>query len=209
MSDVDGGTIEGVVVEVDLDEAARRGARVWWLVLLVGIVFVGFGIMTLFDVARGASVVALIIGLFMIFDGIVEMVSGGRNGASFGWGTFIGILLFIGGIIVIAYPEYTFLAIAIIWGITMVVGGVARFIASLVLRDYGWGWRLAFGAVETIIGIIVLVWPGQTAYVLLVLIGIYAILAGIVQIVLAFQLKNGPRRIEELRTRGGGPMPAF
>jgi uncharacterized membrane protein HdeD (DUF308 family) len=201
-----------VEVEIDVDEAVRQGARLWWLVLVVGIVFVGFGIMTLFDVARGASVVALIIGLFMIFDGVVEMVSGGRGGVSRGWAIVIGLLLFVGGIVVIAYPEYTFELIAIIWGITMIVGGIGRFVASLMLRDYGWGWRLTFGVVEAIIGVLVIAWPDVTAYVLLLLIGAYAIIAGIVQIVLAFQLKAAPERLEELRRRGGpgGPVyPAF
>jgi uncharacterized membrane protein HdeD (DUF308 family) len=200
---------EPVEVQVDVDEAVRRGARVWWLVLVVGIVFVAFGIMTLFDVAKGASVVALIIGLFMVFDGIVEMISGGRNGGSRGWSIAIGILLFVGGIVVISYPEYTFELIAIIWGITMIVGGIGRLVASLMLRDYGWGWRLTFGVVEAVVGILVLIWPDVTAYVLLLLIGVYAILAGLVQIVLAFQLKKAPERLEQLRRRGGPPFPAF
>jgi uncharacterized membrane protein HdeD (DUF308 family) len=202
---------EPVEVEIDLDDAVRQGARLWWLVLVVGIIFVGFGIMTLFDVAKGASVVALIIGLFMIFDGIVEMVSGGRGGVSRGWSIVIGLLLFVGGIVVIAYPEYTFAVIAVIWGITMIVGGIGRFVASLMLRDYGWGWRLTFGVIEAIIGVLVIAWPDVTAYVLLLLIGVYAIIAGIVQIVLAFQLKQAPERLDQLRRGGsGGPVyPAF
>jgi uncharacterized membrane protein HdeD (DUF308 family) len=195
-----------VAVDADVDEVVRQGARLWWVVLLVGIVFVGFGIMTLFDVAKGASVVALIIGLFMIFDGFVELF-GGRASMSRGWAIVVGLVLIAGGVVVIAYPEYTFTAIAIIWGIAMLIGGIGRFVAAIVLRDYGWGWRLTFGVVEAIIGIIVLVWPGATAYVLLLLIGIYAIIAGIVQIVLSFQLKKAPERLDEVRARGS--FPAF
>jgi uncharacterized membrane protein HdeD (DUF308 family) len=196
-------------VEIDVDQAVREGSRWWWLVLVVGIAFVGFGIMTLFDVARGASVVALIIGLFMIFDGVVEMVAGGRTTGHRGWAIAVGVLLFIGGVVVIAYPEYTFTAIAIIIGITMIVGGIGRFVAAVMLRGYGWGWRVTFGAVEAIVGVVILVWPGKTAYVLLLLIGAYAVITGIVQILLAFQLKEAPRRLEQWRGGPGGPYPAF
>ena len=65
-----------------LTDAVREVARVWWVVLVVGLVFTGFGVVMLFDVAAGATTIAIIVGAFLIFDGLVEMISGGRRGGS-------------------------------------------------------------------------------------------------------------------------------
>jgi uncharacterized membrane protein HdeD (DUF308 family) len=185
-----------------LTDAVREVARVWWVVLVVGLVFTGFGLVMLFDVAAGATTIAIIVGAFLIFDGLVEVISGGRRGGSRVWAVVLGILLVIGGIVVIAWPGVTFLVIAVIWGITLLVGGIARAVAAGTLRGYGWGWLVVLGILETIVGIVMLAWPDVTAYVILLLIGIYSIVAGILQIVLAFQLRKAPERLEELNRRG-------
>jgi uncharacterized membrane protein HdeD (DUF308 family) len=180
---------------------------VWWVVLVIGLVFVVFGIVMLFDVAAGATTIAIIVGAFLIFDGLVEMVSGGRRGGSRVWALILGILLVIGGVVVIAWPGVTFLAIAIIWGVTLLVGGIARVVSAAVLRGYGWGWLVVLGILETILGIVMLAWPDVTAYVILLLIGIYSIIAGIIQIFLSFQLKRAPERLAALQA--GAPDIAF
>jgi uncharacterized membrane protein HdeD (DUF308 family) len=182
-----------------LSAAVADVARVWWVVLVFGIVFLGFGIVMLFNVAAGATAIAIIVGAFLIFDGLVEMISGGRrNNRSRGWAVVLGILLVIGGIVVIAWPGVTFLVIAIVWGLTMLVGGIARSIAAATLRGYAWGWLIVLGILEAILGILMLAWPDVTAYVILLLIGIYSIVAGILQIVLSFQLRKAPERLARL-----------
>ena len=181
-----------------LKDAVADVARVWWVVLLIGIVFLVFGIVMLFDVAAGATTIAIIVGAFLIFDGLVEIISGGRRGGSRVWAVVLGILLVIGGIVAIVWPGVTFLVIAIVWGITMLVGGIARIVASSTLRGYGWGWLVVLGILETILGILMLAWPDVTAYVILLLIGIYSIVAGLIQIFLSFQLKKAPARLAAL-----------
>ncbi|HEY3722543.1 MAG TPA: DUF308 domain-containing protein [Acidimicrobiia bacterium] len=185
-----------------LDEAAGEVARVWWVVLVIGIIFTVFGFVMLFNVAAGATAIAIIVGAFLIFDGLVEMVSGGRRGGSRAWAVVLGILVVIGGIVVISWPGVTFLAIAVIWGITLLVGGIARVVAAAMLRGYGWGWLVVLGVVEAILGILMLAWPDVTAYVILLLIGIYSIIAGLLQILLSFQLKKAPERLAALQDRG-------
>jgi uncharacterized membrane protein HdeD (DUF308 family) len=185
-----------------LTVAVREVARVWWVVLVIGLIFTGFGFVMLFNVAAGATTIAIIVGGFLIFDGLVEIISGGRRGGSRVWAVVLGILLVIGGIVVISWPGVTFLVIAVIWGITLLVGGIARLVSAAMLRGYGWGWLVVLGILETIVGIVMLAWPDVTAYVILLLIGIYSIFAGILQIMLAFRLRKAPQRLEELNRRG-------
>jgi uncharacterized membrane protein HdeD (DUF308 family) len=181
-----------------LQDAVTDVARIWWVVLVVGIIFLGFGIVMLFDVAAGATVIAIIVGAFLIFDGLVEMISGGRRGGSRAWAVVLGLLLVAGGIVVIVWPGVTFLVVAIIWGITMLVGGIVRSVAAATLRGHAWGWIVVLGIIEAIIGIVMLAWPDVTAYVILLLIGIYSIVAGILQIVLSFELRKAPERLAGL-----------
>jgi uncharacterized membrane protein HdeD (DUF308 family) len=54
------------------------------------------------------------------------------------------------------------------------------------------------GILETILGILMMAWPDVTVYVILLLIGIYSIVAGILQIVLSFQLRKAPERLARL-----------
>jgi uncharacterized membrane protein HdeD (DUF308 family) len=173
-------------------------AKVWWVVLVVGIIFLGFGIVMLFDVAAGARAIAIVLGAFLIFDGLVEIVSGGRRGGSRGWAVVLGLLLVAGGIVVMVWPGVTFGVIAFVWGLTLLVGGIVRSIAAAVLRGYGWGWLILLGILEAILGILMMAWPDVTVYVILLLIGIYSIVAGILQIVLSFQLRKAPERLARL-----------
>jgi uncharacterized membrane protein HdeD (DUF308 family) len=190
-----------------LKDAVSEVARVWWVVLVIGIVFTIFGIVMVFDVTTAKNTIAVIVGAFLIFDGLVEMVSGGRRGGSRTWAVVAGILLIIGGIIVIAWPTATLVVIAVVWGITLLVGGIARVVSAAMLRGYGWGWLVVLGILEAIIGIVMIAWPHQTGRVILTLLGIYAIIAGILQIVLAFQLKKAPERLAALQA--GAPDIVF
>jgi len=185
----------GELTNSEARAVVREVSSIWWIVLVVGVIFVGFGLVMLFNVAAGAQAVAIIVGAFLIFDGIIGLITAGQNGGSKAVGIALGIVLIIGGIVVAAWPSATFLVIAVVWGITIVVGGIARIVGSITLKGQGWGWVLAIGIAELIVGIAALVWPHVTAYVILLLIGIYSIIAGLLQIVLAFELKKVPERL--------------
>jgi uncharacterized membrane protein HdeD (DUF308 family) len=184
--------------EPTLQEAVTEVARIWWVVLIMGLIFLGFGLVMLFDVAAGATTIAIIVGFFLIFDGLVEIITGGQHHGSRIWSVLLGLLLIAGGIVVIVWPGVTFLAIAIVWGITMLVGGIVRAVAAATLHVGSWGWLVALGIVEAILGVVMLAWPDVTAYVILLLIGIYSMVAGILQIVLAFELRKAPDRFAQL-----------
>jgi uncharacterized membrane protein HdeD (DUF308 family) len=186
-----------------LKDAVGEVAKVWWVVLVIGLIFLVFGIVMVFDVTTAARTIAYVVGAFLIFDGLVEMISGGRRGGSRSWALVLGALLVVGGIVVIAWPTATLVVIAVVWGITLLVGGIARVVSAAVLRGYGWGWLALLGILEAIIGIVIIAWPHQTGKVILTLLGIYSIIAGILQIVLAFQLKKAPERLAALNESGG------
>src|SRR5688572_25694678 len=52
------------------------------------------------------------------------------------------------------------------------------------------GWRIAFGVVTTLAGLLVIAWPGVTLVAVAVLVGLDLIVAGVFRIVTAFALDN-------------------
>jgi uncharacterized membrane protein HdeD (DUF308 family) len=68
------------------------------------------------------------------------------------------------------------------------------------LARRGWMWLLGLGIVAIVIGVVVLVWPSQTLRVLGVLFGIYLLVSGVIEIMLAFApgLRGGARFLSAL-----------
>ncbi len=99
-----------------------------------------------------------------------------------------GILAIVFGIVVWVWPHITLLVLIAMFGIFAVVSGIfalgAAFQAHRAHR--GW-WMLALSGVLCIAaGIIALVWPRETALILLYIIAIWAIVTGISEIIAAF-----------------------
>ena len=99
-----------------------------------------------------------------------------------------GILAIAVGIIALAWPQVTVLALVIMFA-------VYAFIASglEVVRAFSSGkagpvlGHLLLGLVDLAAGVVALAWPGPTALVLVLVVGIWAVTAGIVEIAAAFQ----------------------
>jgi uncharacterized membrane protein HdeD (DUF308 family) len=69
-----------------------------------------------------------------------------------------------------------------------------------VVARKGWMWLLGLGILSAVIGVIVLVWPSQTLRVVGVLFGIYLLVSGVLEIMLAFApgLSGGVRFLSVL-----------
>jgi uncharacterized membrane protein HdeD (DUF308 family) len=98
-----------------------------------------------------------------------------------------GILALAVGVIALAWPSVTVLALVIVFA-------VYAFIASGMEAARGFSSRragpvighLLLGLVDLAAGIIALAWPGPTALVLALIVGVWAVLAGLVEFAAAF-----------------------
>ena len=98
-----------------------------------------------------------------------------------------GILAVIIGIIALAWPGVTVLALVILFA-------VYAFIASGMEAARGFSSRsagpvighLLLGLVDLAAGVIALAWPGPTALVLVLIVGVWAVTAGLIEIAAAF-----------------------
>ena len=166
----------------------------WWLVLLRGIFAVLFGVLAF--VWPGLTLIALVTlyGLYAIVDGAVALYAALAGGApvSRWWLLFAGLLGLAIGIVTLAWPGITALALLACIGVWALVRGIFEIVSAIQLRkviDNEW-WLIGSGVMSVLFGLVVLMAPGAGAVALVWLIGAYAIAFGCLLVGLAFRLRN-------------------
>lgn len=103
-----------------------------------------------------------------------------------------GIAAIIFGVLAFIWPGVTVWVLVVMFGAYALVDGIFSLIAAFAMRDRveRW-WVMALeGVIGILAGIVVFVWPGVSALVLLYVIAIWAIITGILEIVAAIQLRR-------------------
>jgi uncharacterized membrane protein HdeD (DUF308 family) len=173
-------------------EAIRRN---WWMLALRGVLAIIFGLIAL--VFPGIALLAFIyvFGAYAFIDGIIAVYTAIQERGSlnrWGWVLFEGILGIIAGIIAFIHPGFTALVLLYVVAIWAVVTGFMEIVAAFALRGFAareWALGLA-GVLSVIFGIILFIFPGAGLLSILWLVGIYAIVFGILFIVRAFQMRS-------------------
>lgn len=167
----------------------------WWVGLLRGVLLIIFGVIAV--AWPGITALALVVtfGIFAVVDGILALIDAIRYRALGHTGTavLLAILTIIIGVVALVYPTKTATVIVILIGIWAIVAGLVGIGGSLNLKDIpgsGWGWGLVSGILTVIFGILLLVWPKSGIVSVVWLIGLWAIVIGIVWIGIAFTVRK-------------------
>jgi uncharacterized membrane protein HdeD (DUF308 family) len=106
------------------------------------------------------------------------------------------ILALAFGLVALFWPDLTVLALAIAFGIYAILEGLASVIDAVRNRDRSRWWLGLLGGLASVAaGVLALIWPGITALILAVVVGIWAVVAGAAQIATAFRLRMAGGRI--------------
>ncbi len=100
----------------------------------------------------------------------------------------LGILAVIVGVIAIAWPGVTILALVILFAIYAFMGAGLQAARAFSSRSAGpvFG-HLLLGLIDLAAGVVALVWPGPTAYVLVIIVAAWALVGGLAEIFAGFQ----------------------
>ncbi|RBP35362.1 uncharacterized membrane protein HdeD (DUF308 family) [Roseimicrobium gellanilyticum] len=110
---------------------------------------------------------------------------------SWGWILLRGILAILFGFMAFAWPLITLQVLVILYGAYVFIDGVSAVIAAIAGGTVVPRWWLAMiGAFGIIAGLAVFFWPGITALVLLIFIGVTSIVRGIFEIIGAIALRK-------------------
>ena len=96
-----------------------------------------------------------------------------------------GIAAIIFGLIALVLPGITLIVLIALYGAYAIVNGVAELIGAFQAaeRHRRW-WPLVLeGIVSILAGIVAFVWPGITALVLVLIIGAWAIITGVLEVI--------------------------
>jgi uncharacterized membrane protein HdeD (DUF308 family) len=102
----------------------------------------------------------------------------------------LGVVTAIAGILALIWPWISGLAVTVVVGVALVIGGVARLVAAFSAGSFGRG-TLAFigGGLTLVTGVILVARPGFGLSALTLMLGAYLLVDGIFGAVLAFQVR--------------------
>lgn len=175
--------------------------RNWWVLLLRGLISIAFGILILLQ--PGISLAALIIcfGAFALADGILGVwtaFTGSKEHESW-WVLLLEGLLGIGvGVLTFVAPGITALALLFYIAIWAIATGVLEIVAAVRLRKEieGEWWLILCGIASVAFGVFLMAQPGEGALAVLWLIATYAIVFGLLLVLLALKARSFLRRVQ-------------
>src|SRR5438477_12731513 len=171
--------------------------RHWWVPVLRGIAAVLFGIMAFAYPGLTVAVLVLLFGAWILVDGVFRVIGAiGHRASDKEWGfdLIIGIMGIIIGFLTFQAPRITALALIIyIAAWALMIGATEIALAIKLRREIKGEWFLILMGLCSIIFAIMLLWnPLPGALALVWLIASYAIVFGILGIILGFRLRSLP-----------------
>jgi uncharacterized membrane protein HdeD (DUF308 family) len=175
-------------------------AHAWQTLLLRGLFALAFGVVAF--AWPGLTLVSLIylFAFYAIFDGL-SSISGAwahrKTGGGWGLLLFMGVLSLLAGIFSLFFPGITAVYLLILIGVRAIFDGILTIMAAIRLRKEidNEGWLALSGLISIVFGIWVIARPGAGALAFVSLIAIFAIVVGIILIILALKARGWSRAI--------------
>jgi uncharacterized membrane protein HdeD (DUF308 family) len=176
------------------DLVARVG-RHWGWVLAFGIITAALGILALVWPGRTLLVVAVLFGIQLIVMGIFRFVSAiaseDLTGGTRVLQALLGVLSLIIGLYAVRHILVTLLALALLLGIFWIISGAVELFMAISHREMPHrGWNGVIGTISVLAGIVLLIYPGISLVVLAVLVSVWLLVFGAMEISLAFQIRS-------------------
>ena len=183
------------MTNLDPMRMGTRLARNWWTVALRGAIAIIFGLAALFWPNITLTALIFIFAAFVLVSGVLLAIAAFRDGLNHthGWLMLLeGVIGIAIGIMAFVWPGITALVLLYIIAAWAIVTGVLEIIAAIQVRkEIQNEWLLAIAGIASILfGILLLVWPIAGALAILWIIAAYAIIFGVLLLILAFRLRN-------------------
>ncbi|HYY31839.1 MAG TPA: DUF308 domain-containing protein, partial [Chthoniobacterales bacterium] len=158
-----------------------------------------FGLLTFFVPGITLVFLVLLFGAYVFLDGIFNIAWAGRA-AGHRWPLLLeGIIGIIAGIVTFIWPGITAIVLLYLIAFWAIFTGVLEVVAGIRLRKYiANEWLLiVVGVLSLLFGLLILISPGAGALAILFWIGAYALIFGIILIILAFRLRSLARKLAD------------
>lgn len=170
-------------------------AQNWWAVLLRGIAGILFGVATFFAPAISLAALVLLFGAYALVDGVLTLISALRNRSTHeSWWVLLleGLTGIIAGILTFVWPGITALALLYVIAAWALITGALEIAVAIRLRkviDHEWLLVLS-GIASIVLGVLLAIFPGAGALAVVLWIGAYALVFGVLLVALGFRLRS-------------------
>ncbi|MFA6492754.1 MAG: HdeD family acid-resistance protein [Patescibacteria group bacterium] len=167
----------------------------WWIVLIRGIVAIIFAFLALFWTGFTLELIVIFFGVYALLDGIFAIFAAIKAIANHRkWWLLLleGIIGIVVAITVFSWPVLTAVVFVYLIAIWAILTGILEFFVGLAAPWEAIGkWLVIFtGILSIILGVIMLSMPLISIVLLIWLVGIYALVAGLMLVIFSFQLKS-------------------
>jgi uncharacterized membrane protein HdeD (DUF308 family) len=178
------------ITEVEGREPAV--GRWWWVLLVTGILWILIGMFVLQAHYESAVAIGYFVAIWLFFAAVAEFLEAAAV-ESWRWlHILVGVLFALGGVAALISPFQTFTVLAALIGFFLVIKGTFDFVIALAIRHEVdlWWMTLIAGIIEIALGIWAIGYPGRSAALLIIWVGIGAIVRGVAEIVTSFHVRK-------------------
>ena len=187
---------------VGLSRDAVRGLTgAWWLFLILGVLWILFGMFVLSYNAGSLLVLAIFAGITFLMTGVNQILDSGRAEGGWRWLYLVGgALSIMAGIIAFVWPGRTLVVISVVLAWFLVFKGIVDIVGAFSNHGRPYWWiGLILGILELLLGMWAAGYPGRSLFVFINLVGIYAIFYGFTELFAAFDLRGLGRQLDRER----------
>lgn len=176
------------------NKAKKLTKEVWWFLVLSGVLAIVFGFVALFWPALTAATLVFLVGLFTIIGGVLGLVHAlsSITKDNLWWLSLLMSVVSLGiGIFLIRNPLITAQLLVILLAITIFVQALYDLvIASYATKEEGkWMWVVT-GLLGIVVAIVIMVYPLPASLAFIWVLGLYALVHGVVNIGYAMQIRK-------------------
>jgi uncharacterized membrane protein HdeD (DUF308 family) len=170
--------------------------RTKWGIALRGVFAILIGFVILARPMASVAALALVVALWSLIEGVSEIMHGFelRAMVQHWWVLLLaGVVSVLFGIAALYYYPGLSLAFIVIWAAWwLITTGVIGAYVAFMERGAGlsWGWTMTWALVAVAAGLLALMYPGVTLGSILGLVAAFAIVSGVVRLVIAFRLQS-------------------
>jgi uncharacterized membrane protein HdeD (DUF308 family) len=176
-----------------------------WALGLNGALSVVLGVLILLWPGISVYALTIVFGAYALATGVVGLVSAFSSDIKEGrgWLIFMSLTGIVVGIVVFAWPDISALALLYVIGAYAIANGIVAIIGAFWLPTDGSDTALLIlsGLVSIVFGIVIFAKPGTGALVTLALIAAFALVTGIMQLIVAIGgerlVKSSLKRLQQ------------
>jgi uncharacterized membrane protein HdeD (DUF308 family) len=188
--------------------AGTQLTKMRWALGLNGLLAIAIGVLILLWPGISLFALTIVFGAYALATGVVgfAMAFTAEAKGERGWLVFSSLLGIVVGVMVLAWPGISSLALLYVIGAYAVVLGILAIVGAFWLPIGGGDTALMIlsGLVSIFFGIVIFAKPGDGALVTLALIAAFALITGITEVVVAI---GGERLLESGLKRTFAPRP--